>query len=429
MIPTRLDDPAPEIERLQQRLRRLAEEKSNLQLVLSLIQRLNPLPGIDDMVRSMLHGIVDTIGGTNIKAYYWIEEELHYIDFLGDNRVLPKIDDALALEVTERKEFVELSGDPSAALLQGSYIPGSWTWAFPLLVGEQLVGVVKLENVHIIGTSLRDYLPAFFSHVALILSNEIRNNLRLKAQAALREKADELEKKTLAITRTNDDLKRFAEVTAHHLREPARCIAIYADRLDQQLGERLEDPESRLSLEFIRQHARRQQALLHDVERYLASDQPRGKLSSIDPRLTLNKILTLLRDRIDQAGGEITVGDLPPVCIDLPRLTDLFTIALDNALCYGRSSRALRIKIDGERREGKVCFSVSDNGTGEEAQNRDRVFRIFERLSVNAEVAGTGIGLAVLRRIAESCDGRAWIEEAPGGGCRILFELPYGGQS
>jgi PAS domain S-box-containing protein len=186
-------DPNAEIERLNQRVRRLAEEKSNLQLVVSLIERLNPLPGIDDMVRAMLNSIVETIGGTNIKLYYWIEDELHYIDFLGANKVLTAIDDPMALAVAERHEFVEQSNDPSDTLMQGSFIPGAWTWAFPLMVGVQLIGVVKLENVHIIGASLRTYLPIFFSHAALILSNEIRNHLRQAAQQALTEKTEELD--------------------------------------------------------------------------------------------------------------------------------------------------------------------------------------------------------------------------------------------
>jgi PAS domain S-box-containing protein len=186
-------EPDTEIERQNQRVRRLAEEKSNLQLVVSLIERLNPLPGIDDMVRAMLYSIVETIGGTNIKLYYWIEDELHYIDFLGTNAILTAIDDPMALAVAERREFVEQSTYPTETLMQGSFIPGAWTWGFPLMVGAQLIGVVKLENVHIIGASLRNYLPIFFSHAALILSNEIRNHLRQEAQQALNEKTEELD--------------------------------------------------------------------------------------------------------------------------------------------------------------------------------------------------------------------------------------------
>ncbi len=145
------------------------------------------------MVRAMLNSIVETIGGTNIKLYYWIEDELHYSDFLGASTVLAAIDDPMAVAVAEQRDFVEQSKDPLDALMRGDFIPGAWTWAFPLLVGAQLIGVVKLENVHIVGASLRSYLPIFFSHAALILSNEIRNHLRQEAQQALSDKTEELD--------------------------------------------------------------------------------------------------------------------------------------------------------------------------------------------------------------------------------------------
>jgi len=249
---------------------------------------------------------------------------------------------------------------------------------------------------------------------------------RKQAEEELKRANTELERQTLALTRTNADLQRFAEVTAHHLQEPARRMATYAIRLTKHIGDRLDDAEAKLSLEFINQQARQQQALLRDVERFLASDQPRGKIESIDARQTVARILTRLKDRIREAGAEITVDNLPPSRIDLPRLDDAFSIVLDNALIHGRCEHTLRIRIEGELQDGKALYSISDNGPGVEAQYRERVVRVFERLTSDDHVNGTGIGLAILRRIAESCDGRAWIEETPGGGCRVLFELPVG---
>ena len=226
------------------------------------------------------------------------------------------------------------------------------------------------------------------------------------------------------LKRSHADLQRFAEVAAHHLQEPARRLATYAERLTQQLGGRIDDPQTRLSLEFIGQEARREQDLLRDVERYLAADQPRGTVESVDVCQTLARILARSQDRISAAGAKVTVGDLPPACIDAPRLEDMFSVALNNALCHGRGEQPLCITVEGERHEGKVRYSVSDNGPGVEEQYREQVFGVFERLSSGN--AGTGIGLAILRRVAESCHGSAWIEETPGGGCRVLFELPIG---
>lgn len=174
-----------ELTRLKIRLRRLAEEKSTLQLITQLVERLNPLPGFEDLVNSLLCSIIETIGGTNIKLYYWIENELHYTDFTGANRVLPVIDDPVVAEAAERREFIEQSTSIDNTLLQGEAAPIARTWVFPLTVGPSLVGIIKLENVHIGGDSLRAYLPVFFSHAALILSNEIRSVTRQKTETAL----------------------------------------------------------------------------------------------------------------------------------------------------------------------------------------------------------------------------------------------------
>jgi diguanylate cyclase (GGDEF)-like protein/PAS domain S-box-containing protein len=178
-------DPA-EIDALQARVRKLAEDKSNLQLVIRLIERLNPLPGIGDMVRNLLASIVETIGGTNIGLHYWIGDELHYCDFAGQDVLLDQVTDPMVQQVMASHEFLEQPGEAADALLKDGVIPGAWSWVFPLRVGSDLVGVIKLENLHISGASLRKFLPIFFSHAALILSNEIRNHARRRAEEGLR---------------------------------------------------------------------------------------------------------------------------------------------------------------------------------------------------------------------------------------------------
>ena len=236
-----------------------------------------------------------------------------------------------------------------------------------------------------------------------------------------------------AVQKRDSDLRRVAEVTAHHLQEPARRLATYAERLRQHLGTRLDDPEARLSLDIIVQQARRQKVLLRDIERYLVADQPRGPVKVVDAGQLVTTLLETLSDRLRQTGTVVTVGDLPTAHIDAARLSDMFQVVLENALqhgaAHGRSAAdnqapvgvPLQVRIEGVLQGARVCYRISDNGPGIEEQYRERVFRLFERLSSQGD--GTGIGLAILRRIAESCGGRAWIEEAPGGGCSVQFEL------
>ncbi len=226
----------------------------------------------------------------------------------------------------------------------------------------------------------------------------------------------------LRVAQRTADLQRFAEVTAHHLQEPARRVATYAGRLRGQLSGRVDDPEAQLSLDFIGQQAERLQELLRDAELYLSADQPRGQLECCAVEPVLQALLTQLAGPIAEAGARLNFRQLPPVLIDLPRLSDLFRVAIENALQHGRGTQALRIDISGERRGEWVVYHVSDNGPGVEEAYRGRVFRVFERLSSSGE--GTGVGLAIVRRVAESCGGQAWIEEAPGGGCRLALQLP-----
>jgi PAS domain S-box-containing protein len=233
------------------------------------------------------------------------------------------------------------------------------------------------------------------------------------------------------LQRVHDDLQRFAEVTAHHLQEPARRLASYAARLTQQLGHRLDDDEARLSLEFISEQALRMKRMLGDVERYLAADQARGPITNTDAGAVVASILERLSSRLAQTGTQVSVGELPAAWIDAPRLSDLFEMVLDNALQHGSAEKSLlvanrphfplQITIEGKCEAALVRYRISDNGPGIEEPYRERVFRVFERLNSHGE--GSGIGLAIVRRIAESCGGYAYVEPAQGGGCCVVFEL------
>jgi len=254
----------------------------------------------------------------------------------------------------------------------------------------------------------------------LVLAWQAAWQARLVAASRAHERTLELR-----VAQRTADLQRFAEVSAHHLQEPARRVATYAGRLRSQLAGRVDDPEVQLSLDFIAQQSGRLQELLRDAELYLSADQPRGPIECCDAEAVVESVRTRLAGPIADAGADLGIsGRLPPALIDLPRLGDLFRVAIENALRHGRGTQVLRIAVAGERSDEWVVYHVSDNGPGVEEGYRGRVFRVFERLSASGE--GTGVGLAIVRRIAESCGGQAWIEEAPGGGCRLALQLPAG---
>ncbi|MBU1664953.1 MAG: HAMP domain-containing protein [Gammaproteobacteria bacterium] len=226
------------------------------------------------------------------------------------------------------------------------------------------------------------------------------------------------------LANSNAELERFAEIAAHHLQEPARRLSSYAQHLHARLSTEQLDEDARTSLEYIRQQAKRQQSLVRDVQRYLAAGQARSELKTSDCDAVLREVLAGLRARIEQTGAQVRVEPLPGVNLDPPRLAELFSQLLDNAMRHGHPGHPLEITVRGELGDGKAHIQVSDNGGGIAPEYRERVFRVFERLSSAGE--GTGVGLAIVRRTVESVGGHVWIEETPGGGCAVNFELPTG---
>jgi PAS domain S-box-containing protein len=231
-----------------------------------------------------------------------------------------------------------------------------------------------------------------------------------------------------ALLRANAELTRFAEISAHHLMEPARRFTIYTQRLRRRLTELHDDQEISADLDTLEKDADRLRGLVRDIQLYLAAGEPHGILRLEDANEALAAVEQRLSSRLTDLDATITAEKLPQAMLDRPRLMDLFAVVLDNALRYGRPVDAdsrLRIHISGERDGALSRYRISDNGAGIPAEYRRRVFEIFERLKQGNE-AGSGIGLSIARRIVESRNGSIWIENAPQGGTMVVFELPDG---
>ncbi|MGC2855229.1 sensor histidine kinase [Novispirillum sp. DQ9] len=220
--------------------------------------------------------------------------------------------------------------------------------------------------------------------------------------------------------RSNAELSRFAEVTAHHLQEPVRRLSSFATRLERTLGDAVDDwPDAKISLDFITENASHLRTLLQDVQIYLAADQPRGDIAPINAAWAVEEARTRLADVIAQTTPDIIVLPLPDVLIDRPRLRDVMVVLLENALKFRREGTPPKIIIQGESDGDTVTLRMTDNGIGIEPQFRARVLQVFERLHKVSDYRGTGIGLAIVRRIAESLDGGVSIGDGIGGGTSV----------
>jgi PAS domain S-box-containing protein len=171
--------PREELARLQERARRLALEKSYLQLVNNLMNRLSTVPGLENTVQTILRIILDNIGGTNVSIYYLIDSEIHYADVYGEKAILQASDDHMVCRVFENKEFVEEVREFGDTKMMTPEFTKASYWAFPLMVGERMIGVLKMEGMLMAAAEVRSQLQPFFDYAALVLKNEIESYSKL----------------------------------------------------------------------------------------------------------------------------------------------------------------------------------------------------------------------------------------------------------
>lgn len=183
-----------ELERLRERNRKLAADKSYLELTLRLINHMSAVSGLAETVEAMLRSVSEIIGGTRLFLYYYLDGTLFRADITGQAVALEGPDDELVERVIATREPVSIETPFSETLLTAERFSNAYTWAFPLVVGTELIGAFRLEGLYIGMTDLRSQLPSFFHHAALVLKNEIQGQSRLKkayddlaAEAAVRE--------------------------------------------------------------------------------------------------------------------------------------------------------------------------------------------------------------------------------------------------
>jgi signal transduction histidine kinase len=236
----------------------------------------------------------------------------------------------------------------------------------------------------------------------------------------LNRQADELK-------RSNGDLEQFAYIASHDLQEPLRMVSGFTGLLKRRYSGKL-DADADEYIEFAIGGANRMQALINDLLSYsrVGREEIAGK--PVDTQIVLDQALANLQSAIEEKSALVSSGALPTVWANHGMLVRLFQNLIGNALKFCKAARPI-VRIQAEARGGDWLFSVADNGIGIEAQYKDRIFMIFQRLHKQSEYPGTGIGLAVCKRIVERNGGRMWLESEPGKGTTFFFTLPAtGGQ-
>ncbi len=241
---------------------------------------------------------------------------------------------------------------------------------------------------------------------------------RVKADGQLRIYAE-------ALRESNEDLQRFAYVASHDLQEPLRSIVSFSQLLERRCRSEL-GTEAIEYLDFIIDGGRRMQALIQDLLVYSRVVTTGRQLEPTDTGTVVADVTRSLSASIEETGTVVTAGQLPTVRGDPSQIHQIFANLVGNAIKYRSPERPPKVRITAGREEGLWRFAVQDNGIGIEPEYHDRIFEVFQRLHTHNEYEGTGIGLAVVKRIVERHGGRCWLESTPGEGSTFFFTLPTG---
>ncbi|WP_230968015.1 sensor histidine kinase [Nostoc sp. WHI] len=237
--------------------------------------------------------------------------------------------------------------------------------------------------------------------------------------------ADELAQLAQDLERSNADLKKFAYVASHDLQEPLNQVVNYVQLLEMRYGKQL-DKDAQEFISYAVEGVTLMQTLIDDVLAYSKVDMQAIAFQMIEVKTPLDRALGNLRQRIDESGATITHDPLPTVMADSTQLMQLFQNLIGNAIKF-HSHQPPQIHVGAKRIEDAWLFSVRDNGIGIDPQFSDRIFVIFQRLHTRDEYIGTGIGLAICKKIVECHRGRIWVESEQSEGVTFYFTIPVGG--
>ena len=235
-------------------------------------------------------------------------------------------------------------------------------------------------------------------------------------ERALREAND-------ALARSNEDLQQFAYSASHDLQEPLRVVSIYSEMLKREFGDKL-GPDGLEYLDYTLQGALQMEQLLKDLRAYtLATTMSQESAEVVDAGEILDKALANLGAAIMDSGASITRTSMPHVRLHEFQLEQIFQNLIGNAIRY-KSSAPPEILVSAIPQGEEWLFSVQDNGIGIASQYLEQIFDLFKRLHSVAQYPGTGMGLAICKRITERVGGRIWVDSEPGRGSTFFFTLP-----
>jgi PAS domain S-box-containing protein len=331
-------------------------------------------------------------------------------------------DDLTSLLQVIHPEDVSASRAAVAHLLTGAT---DWhTWEERWIRAD---GDVRAVWVHAVRAVTADGAAVLVGESPAVVRQLIDLTDANRAQAELDRALAALHARNAELERSNEELTAFAYVVSHDLSEPLRVISGHVELLSRRYAGRLDEDADRY-IDFAVDGCNRMRDLIQDLLRYSRSG--RGlRAGTVDLRAVVATATADLAHAIADAGGSVVVdGQLPVVTGDAGQLSQVMANLIGNAMKFAAPGRPPTARISASRRDDSWVISVADDGVGVPEQYRERVFGIFQRLQTR-DVPGTGIGLAICRKVVERHGGEIWIDDGTDGGTTVAFRLPDDGSA
>ncbi|MEE7625554.1 ATP-binding protein [Methylobacter sp. Wu8] len=430
--------PAAEWNKLKQRATKLALDKSNQQLVMQLMSKMSEASGLENVIDNMLRSIVDVIGGANLVLYYKIDADIFYADVYGVKKQLQQPDDERVISAFATGDASEYQHDFNDTQMLTPAFTHAYTWIYPLKVGSVVIGVFKIESLHIAMRDLYSQLPLFFNYAALVLKNEILGYTRLQHVNNLLQQEILIRKQTernlVAAKNEAEAANRAKSVflanMSHELRTPMNAVLGFS-----QLMQRDSDLSStqRETLNIINNSGKHLLGLINDVLDMAKIEAGRVIIENgnFDLGALVRDTIDMMHERAEAKGLELLLDQSSSfprfVNSDEAKFRQILLNLVGNAIKYTLKGRVIvRLTAENSPDTGQCILTceVKDTGIGIAEQDLPFVFDTFVQVGRESDQQGSGLGLRITKQYAELMGGQVTVTSELDKGSSFILTLP-----